>query len=150
MTETMTLGELSTLLNRLLEGERAGARLVAAWMAEASPGSLLYQRLRDVQGDEARNCSILIHHLLDAGAVPSVHTGEFFEKGIALRDWEERLAFLNRGQAWVARTIERALPHIGDGGVRDGLDIVRESHLLNIGVCRGILVDLGYQRFAAR
>jgi hypothetical protein len=139
MTETMALGELSALLNRLLEGERAGARLVAAWMAEASPESLLYQRLRDVQGDEARNCSILIHHLLDAGAVPSVHTGEFFEKGIALRDWEERLAFLNRGQAWVARKIAAALPRLGPSSARDALQEMHDSHLANIARCESLI-----------
>lgn len=139
MAEAMTPGELSALLNQLLEGERAGARLLGAWMAEARPGSPLYQRLREVQGDEARNCAVLIHYLLDAGAVPSVHTGDFYAKGVGLRDWDARLAFLNRGQAWVARKIGSALPRLGSGSTRDALQEMHDSHLANIARCEALI-----------
>lgn len=135
----MTPRELSALLNQLLEGERAGARLLAAWMAEAAPASLLYRRLRDLHGDEARNCSVLIHYLLDAGAVPSVHTGEFFDKAIVLRDWDERLAYLNRGQDWVARKVAAALPRLGPSSLRNALQEMHDSHFANIARCEALI-----------
>lgn len=139
MLETMTLDERCTLLNELLEAERAGARLLAAWTAEAAPESVLYQRLRDVQRDEARNCAVLIHHLLDAGAVPSARTGDFHTMGLLLHDWEARLAFLNRGQAWVARRIAAALPRLGPSGVRDALQEMHDSHLANVARCEALI-----------
>ena len=139
MVETMTRAELGALLNELLEAERAGARLLSAWMAEAAPGSVLYQRLRDVQRDEARNCAVLIHHLLDAGALPSGLTGEFYDKGLRVHDWEARLALLNRGQAWVARRIAAALPRLGPSATRDALQEMHDSHLANIARCEALI-----------
>lgn len=139
MPETMSVDELCGLLNELLEAERAGARLLSAWMAEAAPGSVLYQRLREVQRDEARNSAVLIHYLLDAGAVPSTRTGDFHTMGLLLHDWEARLAFLNRGQAWVARRIARALPRLGPSGARDALQAMHDSHVANIARCEALI-----------
>ena len=139
MAEPMTRAELGALLNELLEAERAGARLLSAWMAEAAPGSVLYQRLRDVQRDEARNCAVLIHHLLESGALPSGLTGEFYDKGLRVRDWEARLALLNRGQAWVARRIAAALPRLGPSAARDALQEMHDSHLANIARCEALI-----------
>jgi nitronate monooxygenase len=135
----MTRAELGALLNELLEAERAGARVLSAWMAEAAPGSVLYQRLREVQRDEARNCAVLIHHLLEAGALPSGLTGQFYDKCLRVQDWEARLALLNRGQAWVARRIAAALPHLGPSGARDALQDMHDSHLANIARCEALI-----------
>ena len=135
----MTRAELGALLNELLEAERAGARVLSAWMAEAAPGSVLYQRLREVQRDEARNCAVLIHHLLEAGALPSGLTGQFYDKCLRVQDWEARLALLNRGQAWVARRIAAALPRLGPSGARDALRDMHDSHLANIARCEALI-----------
>ena len=139
MPETITRAELGALLNELLEAERAGARLLSAWMAEAAPGSVFYQRLREVQRDEARNCAVLIHHILEAAALPSGLTGEFYDKGLRVQDWEARLALLNRGQAWVARRIAAALPRLGPCAARDALQEMHDSHLANIARCDALI-----------
>jgi hypothetical protein len=116
-------------LNELLEAERAGARLLAAWVDELPPGSTLGQKLRAVQRDEARNCAVLIHLLLEAGVAPSMATGAFYQKGLAIRGWPERLEFLDRGQAWVARRIAAALPGVPAPQGRRLLAAMHKSHL---------------------
>src|SRR3954451_24568125 len=93
-TDSMTDKELGELLNLLLEAERAGAKLLAAWLAELPPQSALFTPLRDVQRDEASTCAVLIDPLVGVGAVPGRRTGDFYEKGLAIGDWHERLAFL--------------------------------------------------------
>ena len=116
-------------LNVLLEAERAGARLLAAWVDELPPASTLGQKLRAVQRDEARNCAVLIHLLLEAGVAPSMATGAFYQKGLSIRGWPERLEFLDRGQAWVARRIAAALPGVPTPQGRRLLQAMHKSHL---------------------
>jgi Domain of unknown function (DUF6306) len=127
--------ELGALLNQLLEAERAGAKLLAAYVDELAPRSPLVARLSGVQRDEARNCAVLIHYLLEAGVAPGSATGEFYRKGLAIRDWRERLEFLNRGQAWVARRIAAALPRLPASACKQALQAMHHSHLVNIGLC---------------
>ena len=132
----MTEKELAELLNVLLEAERAGAKLLAAWLEELPPQSALFAALRDVQRDEARNCTVLIDCLVEAGAVPSRRTGDFYDKALPIRDWRERLEFLNRGQAWVARRIAAALPQIQSPAAKTALQEMHDSHFANIERCK--------------
>jgi nitronate monooxygenase len=125
----MSADEYASLLNELLEAERAGARLLAAWMDELPAGAAAWAGLQGLQREEARNCSVLIHLLLEAGAEPSARTGGFYDKGLAIGDWEERLDFLARGQAWVARRIAAALPGLPAGQARRLLQSMHDSHL---------------------
>ncbi len=60
MSDFMTEEELVALLNELLEAERAGSRLLAAWLRDVAPASPLFASLSDVQRDETRNCSLLM------------------------------------------------------------------------------------------
>ncbi|MGQ0546314.1 MAG: DUF6306 domain-containing protein [Betaproteobacteria bacterium] len=125
----MSPHEYAELLNTLLEAERAGARLLAAWMDELPPHSRDWADLQAVQRDEARNCSVLIHLLLEAGIEPSTRTGSFYDRGLAIRDWDERREFLDRGQTWVARRIAAALPGIRDPQARRLLQSMHDTHL---------------------
>ena len=134
----MNQDDYGRLLNVLLEAERAGAKLLAAYTRELAPGSAEFSALSSVQRDEARNCAVLIHCLLEAGAVPSTKTGDFYDRGLAIRDWHERLEFLNRGQAWVARRIAEALPRLQPSSARQALDEMHQSHLANIERCEGL------------
>lgn len=131
--------EYGRLLNALLEAERAGARLLAAYFDELPPGTGDWVGLLAVQRDEARNCAILIHHLLEAEVTPSMATGDFYRKGLEIRDWRERLEFLNRGQRWVARRIAQALPHLPPSAGKDALQAMYESHIVNIALCERLL-----------
>jgi hypothetical protein len=140
MSAPLTSEELGRFLNLLLEAERAGARLIAAYLDELPPGTGEWVGLHNVQRDEARNCAILIHCLLEAGVTPSMKTGDFYRKGLEIKDWRERLEFLNRGQGWVAKRIAEALPRIAPSGCRTALQEMHESHLANIARCEELLV----------
>jgi hypothetical protein len=138
-SEPMPHAEYARLLNTLLEAERAGAKLLAAYLDELPPGTGRWVGLHPVQRDEARNCAMLIHLLLDADVEPTMAVGDFYRKGLAIRGWRERLEFLNRGQAWVAKRIAAALPRISQPGARAVLQAMHESHLANIARCEQLL-----------
>jgi hypothetical protein len=126
----VTNEEYVALLNTLLEAERAGARLLAAYLEEDSPFKGL---IGPVQRDEAENCAVLIRLLREAGAEPSGKTGAFYDKGVKIQEWKERLAFLNKGQAWVQRRLEEAVPQLPAG--RKELEEMLDSHVSNIATC---------------
>lgn len=129
--------EFVAFLNELLEAERAGARTLREWLDELDPESRAL--LATVQRDEARNCALLVELVIAEGAKPSLATGRFYRRAKALHDWAERLRFLNRGQAWVARTIAQALPRVRDEYARLVLAEMGESHRANIEVCSKLL-----------
>jgi hypothetical protein len=135
--------ELGELLNQLLEAERAGAKLLAAWLDELPAQSPLFVPLRDVQRDEARNCAVLIECLRGADVKPSARTGEFYTKGLAIQDWRERLEFLNRGQIWVGRRIAAALPRVPAPAARAVLQEMHDSHFANIERCKELITARG-------
>ena len=126
---------LLTLLNRLLEAERAGARVIAAYLEEYEAVSAAGLKLKEVQRDEARNCAILKDLIARAGGDSSKATGDFLEKALAVEGKVERLKFLNRGQAWVARKIGEVLPEIEPGPLHEALAEMHRSHLVNIEAC---------------
>ena len=139
MSDLMTDKEMGKLLNQLLEAERAGAKLLAAWLDELPPESPLFAPLRDVQRDEASNCAVLIECLRGIEVEPSARTGEFYRKALPIRDWDERLEFLNRGQAWVGRRIAEALPHRQTPAARTVLQEMHASHFANIERCKQLI-----------
>jgi 5-formyltetrahydrofolate cyclo-ligase len=131
--------EVASLLNTLLEAERAGAKVVAAFLSELSLDPDARESLLRIQRDESRNCAILIGLLRYIDAEPSRVTGDFFQMALVTRGDRERLAFLNRGQRWVARHIAVALPRIGDSRIRGELKAMHDSHITNVGVCKAVL-----------
>ena len=58
--QAMTVEELSRLLNKLLEAERAGAKVLAAFVDDYERDTPAWRQLVAVQRDEATNCAILI------------------------------------------------------------------------------------------
>ena len=133
--EPMGREDYGRLLNTLLEAERAGAKLLAAYADELPPDSDSWAWLRVIQRDEARNCSVLIHLLLEDGFEPTTVVGDFYRKGLEIRGWPQRLRFLNRGQRWVADRIAIALPQLGNFVGKKPLQAMYESHLVNIDIC---------------
>jgi nitronate monooxygenase len=127
--------EYGELLNTLLEAERAGAKLLAVYAEDVPADAEEWQWLRDVQRDEAGNCAVLLRLLRDAGAPPSAAVGRFYDKGLTITGWEDRLAFLNRGQQWVADRLAAALPAMDEGPAKDALREMHASHVANIGIC---------------
>lgn len=135
MSQATPAEDYGRLLNLLLECERAGAKLIAAYCDELPRESEFHARLSAVQRDEARNCSVLIHLLLEAGFEPTTQVGSFYRKGLEVRSWHERLTFLNRGQQWVAERIAAELPRLANLAGRKALQAMYDSHCANIGIC---------------
>lgn len=138
----MTTAELVRLLNTLLEAERAGAKVLAAFLQDYEPDTPAWNQLQAVQRDEARNCAILIDLIRRVSGSPSTATGAFLQKALAVEGRVARLQFVNRGQKWVARTINEALPYVEQDFVRGALFAMQESHLINFQACDLLVEDL--------
>ena len=134
--------EILGLLNTLLEAERAGAKVLAAFLDDYERDTPAWRQVSAVQRDEAKNCAILIELIRGAGGTPSTGTGDFLGKALKVEGRIARLQFLNRGQAWVARKISEALPNITDVSVRRALADMYDSHLLNIEACEPLIETL--------
>jgi nitronate monooxygenase len=128
--------ELTTVLNELLEAERAGAR-VTLESARATGSGPLAELLRTVQRDEARWCAMLFRQVKALGEQPSSETGAFYGKAMAIADLPTRIAFLNRGQGWVVRRLREILPRVRDSGLHASLSEMLKSHEANIDLVKG-------------
>ncbi len=124
--------ELVAALNELLEAERAGAR-VALETANQITGHDLTPLIIEIQHDEVRWCKMLLSVIRSLGATPSTVTGGFYEKAIAIEGLKERLLFINRGQGWVVRRLEKLIPRIHEPHIRSQLQEMLDAHILNIG-----------------
>lgn len=123
--------EVLVALNELLEAERAGAR-VAMETARDMPPCALTTLVQDVHKDEVRWCRMLMRAIKALEGTPSSATGAFWGKAMAIPDLEQRLSFLNRGQAWVVRRLEALIPRVQDAQVRTDLGVMLEAHRRNI------------------
>lgn len=131
--------DVGELLNVLLEAERAGAKVLAAYASEMSLPAEAHAVLLQVQRDESGNCATLLRLLRALGIPCSRNTGGFLGKALAVRGVRARLEFLNRGQAWVARKIEDAIPRLTQPDVRAALAAMLDSHVANIGKCEKLI-----------
>lgn len=123
--------ELVAALNELLEAERAGAR-VALGTIKGADDPLLVDLMHTVHHDEARWCAMLNEQVQRLGAAPSAVCGTFYGKAMAIADPVARLAFLNRGQSWVVRRLEKLLPRVRDDELHAALADMLRSHVENI------------------
>jgi hypothetical protein len=131
MNAPLSRGELLTLLNVLLESERAGAKALMAWQHDPPPG-IAPALLGDIARDEARYSGGLSREIRRLGGEPSKVTGPFYERIMALKGWRERFELLDRGQKWVARRIAEVLPRIDDPELGGFLREMHDTHLVNI------------------
>ena len=100
--------QLETLLNRLLESERAGHILLDAMGRETIDSELksLFANFTDV---EVSDTAVLEGLIRLHGGTPSTQTGDFAEKVLQLKTLADQINRLSQGQAWVARKVEQAL-----------------------------------------
>jgi hypothetical protein len=126
-------------LNALLEAERAGAKVLAILRDGLDHGSAVRDLLDRLQKDEGANAVTLYKTIRRLGGVASHDTGAFVHKTLAINGLAARLAFLNKGQAWVVRKIDEALPDVSDAAAQAMLEAMRRSHLDNIGACAALL-----------
>lgn len=123
--------EVLVALNELLEAERAGAR-VAMETAREMPPCALTTLMRDVHKDEVCWCNMLVRTIRALEGTPSAATGAFWGKAMAIPDLQQRLSFLNRGQAWAVRRLEALIPRVNCAQVRTALEVMLEAHHRNI------------------
>jgi regulator of cell morphogenesis and NO signaling len=124
--------ELLSALNELLEAERAGAR-VAMETGRSISAPDLAALVEEIHKDEVRWCSMLMRTIKTLDATPSSATGAFYGKAMAIADLDDRLKFLNRGQAWVVRKLQVLIPRITDPSARAELTGMLQAHHHNIG-----------------
>ena len=124
--------ELLAALNELLEAERAGARVARETAAQIGSGDAWLELVVDIQKDEVRWCGMLMRVIRALPATPTDETGAFHGKAMAIADLSERLAFLNRGQAWVVRRLQALIPRVSEAGVRAELQGMLDAHVVNI------------------
>jgi hypothetical protein len=123
--------ELTSILNELLQAERAGAR-VALESARAAGTGALADLMWTIQRDEARWCAMLFRQVKALGETPASGIGPFYGKAMAIDDLRERIAFLNRGQGWVVRRLRDILPRVRDDLLHASLSEMLRSHESNI------------------
>lgn len=129
-----TAADITAALNALIEGERAGARGLIE-MQVGCRDSALTGLMDAVARDEGRFCAMLTGHVVRLGGSPSRSTGVFFDKLMARKGLQERLAFLDRGQAAVVRILDELIPRIEDLELRQDLSEMRDVHVQNIERC---------------
>jgi hypothetical protein len=130
--------EILAALNILLEAERAGARVALASVADAADSDHAAM-MRAVRADEARWCAMLSRQIRRLDGVPSRRCGAFYGKAMAIADPVERLAFLNRGQAWVVRKLVELMRQVRDDALHADLRRMAESHDVNIAAAAAFL-----------
>jgi len=123
--------EVGEALNELLEAERAGARVLMV-LAQDVKDEALRQALQSARRDEVRWCGMLIKAIQARHETPSTRTGAFFGKTMAIDGLAARLAFLNRGQEWVARRLRHLIPRLPESLLQEELSEMLSSHEHNI------------------
>ncbi|WP_417283146.1 DUF6306 domain-containing protein [Comamonas sp.] len=123
--------ELIESLNELLEAERAGVRVTAQTLAQVQDPATR-SLVEAVYRDEVQWCTMLLHAIRAMDGKSSTRTGDFFQKAMAIVDVNERLAFLNRGQAWVAKKLRELLPMVEDPVLNQNLARMLDSHVGNL------------------
>lgn len=130
--------EIVTALNELLEAERAGARVALASLKDAT-GRDHEEMMRAIRADEAAWCAMLSREIRRLDATPSRKCGAFHAKAMAMTNPIERLAFLNRGQAWVVRKLSDLMRRVRDDALLGELRRMAESHRYNISIAAAFL-----------
>lgn len=130
--------ELIDLLNTLAEAERAGVKVTQA-MRDTAKDEDVRRLLEAVRRDEARFCGLVSRLVERLGGTPSHETGAFYGKVMALEGFEARLALLNRGQGWVVRKLQEALPKLRDDAMHAELKEMLDTHDSNIRACDDVL-----------
>jgi hypothetical protein len=123
--------EIVEFLNVLLEAERAGARVMLMTTVESAEPELR-ALAASIHLDEARWCGVLFGAVRRLDGVPSLRTGAFYEKAMAIVDLRSRLAFFNRGQEWVVHKLREMLPKVKDEELYGKLNEMLSAHERNI------------------
>jgi nitronate monooxygenase len=131
---------LEAFLNMMGEAERAGGRVLHE-LTEQAQSLELRELLKKVAHDEGYYAGELAAHVRRLGGAASNKTGDFLEKVRAVSDFKGKLELLNRGQRWVIRKIDEALPSISDSHLQAFLRVMAKGHHVNIGALEDALEE---------
>lgn len=123
--------ELLSLLNELLESERAGARGLNELSKRSNPPEMA-SLLLSLARDEGRFCVMLRRHIECLGGTPSDATGVFYEKLMARDGLAAQMSLLDRGQSAVVRMLAEMLPRLRDDALHADLQDMHDVHVDNI------------------
>lgn len=123
--------ELLSLLNELLESERAGARGLTALSKRPLPAEMVSLLLSLAQ-DEGRFCVMLRENIKRLGGTPSDVTGGFYEKLVTREGLAAQMSLLDRGQSAVVRMLAEMLPRLRDEDLYADLKDMHDVHVDNI------------------
>ncbi|MEQ8662296.1 MAG: DUF6306 domain-containing protein [Gammaproteobacteria bacterium] len=129
--------EIRALLGELLAAERAGARGIAELCLPYCPPAAR-ATLTALARDEGRCCAMLAAALRRLGGHATGEPGAFYARLAAASGYQERLALLVRGQAWVVRRIDAALPRLADRELLAALRWMRAQHIENLALARAL------------
>ena len=141
-TTPLSDAELAELFNVLLECERAGVKVLTEYEKDFTGNTPAVETIVESRRDEGKYCKLMFGYLKELGADITTRTGSFAEKALAVEGQAERLAFLNRGQGWVAREVEKALPRVPYAHMREGLQEMLDTHRNNITRCEELIKQL--------
>ncbi|HTJ89218.1 MAG TPA: DUF6306 domain-containing protein [Acidocella sp.] len=119
--------ELLVSLNDLLEAERAGLRVALRTAADIEDPSL-NKLMTGIHRGGARWCGVLTRAILSLKGTPSTRTGVFYEQAMAIADLPQRLAFLNKSEAWVVRRLRALSPKIRSDCIHGDIMAMLVSH----------------------
>lgn len=118
-------------LNRLLESERAGVKVLSALLQEM-PMNSVQSLAKNFLHDEGMNCQVIRTIIDNLNGTASPHTGDFVQKVAALATLEEKLALLIKGQEWVATYIRRNRGLIPKSSDRMFIEAMKIQHEENV------------------
>ena len=126
-----TAGSAVEFLNRILEAERAGVKVLNDLIPKI--GSDRRRALaRKFLRDEGMNCQVLKAIIENAGGEASKDTGDFVQKVEALPDIEEKMDLLIKGQEWVAKQIRKnrdTMMNISEAMLLEAMKIQHEENV---------------------
>tara|TARA_R110002095_G_scaffold40233_1_gene37199 strand:- start:79 stop:1578 length:1500 start_codon:yes stop_codon:yes gene_type:complete len=122
-------------LEELLFAEYAGARVTLRSMLD-SDNDHYKEIFRSIYYDEVRWCDMLTNWLYRLDHEPSYKVGDFYLKAINIKDYENRIAYLNKGQGWVVKKIKEILANINNLALQEDLNDMLISHVANIALTK--------------
>lgn len=141
----LSMEEIIAKLQPLLEAERAGARIALDSINQLDKD--LANRVETealfahIKADETRYCKMLLEQIERLGGMPSKKVGDFYEKCMVIENVTERIAFLNRGQAWVVRKLDELLGSIADQELIAALKEMRDTRTTNIDQAEAFIAE---------
>lgn len=130
--------QLIVFLNRILEAERAGVKVLTDLLKDVEEGGLKAMMAQFLI-DEGSNCQVLMTLVRHMKGEPSRKTGDFVDKIQALPSMREKLDLLVKGQEWVAKQIRKNRALFPAGSQALFLESMKIQHEENVDAMKRLL-----------